>query len=99
MKAKKQKHRRTTEKRTVGAIVYLIKHEGGECEVMSVDRKVYASGSTLDQAFWRYYRKGMLEMKKSGKLEQAHPTVVEDIPGTNAADVEAIAKDDGFADV
>ncbi len=39
---------------------------------MSLDRKVRASGSSLDQAWWRYYRKSYREMKKSGKLEAAH---------------------------
>jgi hypothetical protein len=73
-KTKVQKSKRVREQRTVGAIVFLIRHPDGECEVMSPDRKIYASGATLQQAFSRYYRKGLIAMRKSGKIEAAHPT-------------------------
>lgn len=74
MKQKVQKtHKPVEAKRDVGAIVFLIAHALGDFEVMSLDRKVYASGSTLDQAFWRYYKKGERVMKKRGQLPAAHP--------------------------
>ncbi len=61
-----------TPRRDIGAIVFLIAHGLGDFEVMSLDRKVRASGSSLDQAWWRYYRKSYREMKRNGKLEAAH---------------------------
>jgi hypothetical protein len=63
------------ERRDIGSLVFLIAHAAGDYEVMSWDRKVRASGASLDQAWWRFYKKGMRVMQRDGTLERAHPTV------------------------
>lgn len=92
-----------TAHRDIGAIVFLIAHATGEFEVSSVDRKVTASGSTLNQAWWRFYKKAERVMKKQGTLERAHPTV--EPPDIHNDSEEATisedamrAADDGFVD-
>lgn len=56
------------ERRDTGAIVYLIAHALGDFEVVSVDRRVHASGSSLDIAWARYYKKARAVMRKDGTL-------------------------------
>jgi hypothetical protein len=82
------------QKREVRAVVFLIAHPTGDYEVMSVDRKVYASGSSLDQAFWRYYKKGMRIMKKQGTYDRAHPPEPEAIASEDDVVPEAVAVED-----
>jgi hypothetical protein len=59
---------RVEERRDTGAIVYLIAHALGDFEVVSIDRRVHASGSSLDVAWARYHKKARAVMRKDGTL-------------------------------
>jgi hypothetical protein len=99
-KTKAPRSKRVREQRDVGAIVFLIRHWNGECEIMSPDRQIYAYGATLQQAFSRYYRKGLIAMRKSGKIAQAHPMdSLEPIVEEENETLEPITESDDFKDV